>query len=263
MSALIKAAWNYRGFVASSVANEFKSKLARSRFGTAWVVLQPLAQVLIFTTILSNVLAARLAGVDNKYAYAVYLISGILCWSLFAEIIQRCTTIFIDNASLLKKVQFPRIALPLIAVGSAAITNLALLGMILLILPFLGIMPGLSFLWLIPLMLLTIALATGIGLFLGTLNVFVRDVGQVVAVVLQFWFWVTPIVYPISVVPEAFRATLAINPVVPIVISYHNVILFGASPDPRILWSLVVAVMFLASALLLFRRGSAEMVDVL
>ncbi|UNK56434.1 ABC transporter permease [Pseudoxanthomonas daejeonensis] len=263
MSALIKAAWSYRGFITSSVRNEFKSRLARSRFGTAWVVLQPLAQVLIFATILSNVLAARLDGVDNKYAYAVYLISGILCWSLLAEIIQRCTTIFIDNASLLKKVQFPRIALPLIAIGSATITNLALLGVILLILPFLNIFPSLAFLWLLPLMLLTIALAAGIGLFLGTLNVFVRDVGQIVAVVLQFWFWVTPIVYPITVVPEGFRATLAINPVVPLVLSYHNVILFGQSPDPRVLWSALVAVIFLLAALLLFRRGASEMVDVL
>ncbi len=263
MSSLIRAAWTYRGFVASSVTNEFKSRLARSRFGTAWIMLQPLAQVLIFATVLSNVLAARLAGVDNKYAYAVYLISGILCWSMFAEIIQRCTTIFIDNASLLKKVQFPRIALPLIAIGSAIVTNLALLAVILVILPFLGIVPGLGLLWLLPLMVLTCALAAGIGLFFGTLNVFVRDVGQVVAVVLQFWFWITPIVYPIDVVPEGFRATLAINPVVPLVVSYHNVILFGTAPDPKILWSGVVAVVFLVAALLLFRRGSSEMVDVL
>src|SRR5688572_15195384 len=137
MSELAKAAWRYRGFVTTSVANEFKSRLTRSKIGTAWVVLQPLAQVLIFATILSNVLAARLQGVDNKYAYAVYLMSGILCWSLFVEIVQRCLTVFIDNASLLKKMQFPRIALPLVIVGSAAINNLALFGVMMLILPLL------------------------------------------------------------------------------------------------------------------------------
>jgi lipopolysaccharide transport system permease protein len=263
MSALVKAAWRYRGFIGSSVANEFRSKLARSRFGTAWIVLQPLAHVLIFATILSNVLAARLAGIDNKYAYAVYLIAGTLCWSLFAEIITRCTTVFIDNGSLLKKVQFPRIALPAIAIGSASVTNLALLAVILVILPFLGIIPDLHFLWLPVLMALTIALATGIGLFLGTLNVFVRDVGQIVAVVLQFWFWVTPIVYPISIVPEAFRSTLYINPVVPLVASYQNVILYGKAPVPQILWSAVMALVFLFAALILFRRASSEMVDVL
>ena len=87
MPELLKAAWRYRGFITTSVANEFRSKLVRSRLGTAWLVLQPLAQVLIFATVLSNVLAARLQGVDNKYAYAVYLMSGILCWSLFVEIV--------------------------------------------------------------------------------------------------------------------------------------------------------------------------------
>jgi lipopolysaccharide transport system permease protein len=263
MSALFNAAWRYRGFIGSSIANEFKSRLSRSKFGTAWIVLQPLAQVLIFATILSNVLAARLAGVESKYAYAVYLISGTLCWSLFAEIIQRCTTVFIDNGSLLKKVQFPRIALPAIAIGTASVTNLALLAVILVILPFLGIFPGLNFLWLPVLMVLTVALAAGIGLFLGTLNVFARDIGQVVAVVLQFWFWVTPIVYPVTIVPEAFRATLYINPVVPLVASYQNVILFDRHPELSLLWTAGVAAASLLAALFLFRRASSEMVDVL
>lgn len=263
MSSLVKAAWRYRGFISSSVANEFKSRLVRSRFGTAWIVLQPLAQVLIFATILSNVLAARLAGIDNKYAYAIYLIAGTLCWSLFAEIIQRCTTVFIDNGSLLKKMQFPRIALPLIAIGSASVNNLALLGVSLLILPLLGVFPDLHFLWLPVLMALTIALAAGIGLFLGTLNVFARDIGQIVAVALQFWFWVTPIVYPITIVPEGFRATLAFNPVVPLVVSYQNVLLYGVAPSPQIAWVAGLAFILLVTALFLFRRASSEMVDVL
>lgn len=263
MSELIRAAWRYRGFVITSVVNEFKSRLARSKIGTAWVVLQPLAQVLIFSTILSNVLAARLQGVDNKYAYAVYLMSGILCWSLFVEIVQRCMTVFIDNGSLLKKMQFPRIALPLVIVGSATINNLALFGVMLLILPLLGIFPNANYLWLPLLLFLTIALGTGIGLLLGTLNVFARDVGQVMVVVLQFWFWVTPIVYPVTIVPEAFRATLAINPVVPLVMGYHNVLVYGQKPPVELINTAVIAAAVLAIALWVFRRASSEMVDVL
>lgn len=263
MSELVKAAWRYRGFITSSVFNEYKSKFTRSRFGTAWIVLQPLAQVLIFATILSNVLAARLPGTDNKYAYAAYLMSGILCWSLFAEIVQRCMTVFIDNGSLLKKIQFPRIALPAIVLGSASIANLALLAMILLILPVLGIYPSLHYVWLPVLMALTMALATGIGLLLGSLNVFARDVGQVVAVVLQFWFWVTPVVYPITIVPEAFRATLAINPVVPLVVGYQNVLVYGKAPPDGLIGVAITALAMMAIALVVFRRASSEMVDVL
>lgn len=262
MRALFNAAWQYRGFIATSVANEFKTRLARSRFGTAWIVLHPLAQVLIFALILSNVLAARLPGVDNKFAYAIYLLSGILCWSLFSEVVLRLVTVFIDNASMLKKIQFPRVALPLVVVGSALVSNVALLVVILIGLPALGVIPDVNFLWIPVLMFLTVGLATGIGLLLGTLNVFVRDIAQATQVVLQFWFWVTPIVYPITVVPEAFKTTLAFNPVMPLVMGYHNVIVYGKAPPP--LWGTVAfTVVSLVLAMVVFRRASAEMVDVL
>jgi lipopolysaccharide transport system permease protein len=260
---MARAGWRYRGFIVSSVVNDFRSRVARSRLGTAWIVLQPLAQVLIFATILSSVLAARLEGVDNKFAYSVYLMSGILCWSLFAEIVQRCLTVFIDNASLLRKMQFPRITLPLIAIGSALVSNLALLAVMLVIFPILGFYPSAAWAWLPVLIALTVALATGLGLLLGTLNVFARDIGQVMAVVLQFWFWVTPIVYPVAIVPEAFRATLTINPVAPLVMAYHDVIVFGKAPAPGLWVVAVVAVVLLAFALVVFRRASAELVDAL
>jgi lipopolysaccharide transport system permease protein len=122
--ALIKAAWQYRGFIASSVINDFKSRLSHTRFGVAWVVLQPLAQVVIFATILSNVLGARLQGTSTKYGYVGYLLAGTACWSLFADIVQRCMTVFIDNGALLKKIQFPRITLAAVVVGIASVNNL-------------------------------------------------------------------------------------------------------------------------------------------
>jgi len=263
MVELFKAAWRYRGFIVSSVVNEYKNRLARSRFGTAWIVIQPLAQVLIFATILSNVLAARLPGIDNKYAYAAYLMSGILCWSLFAEIVQRCLTVFIDHGALLKKMQFPRIALPVIVIGTASVANLALLAVTLVALPALGIFPSALYVWLPLLMALTVALATGFGLLLGTLNVFARDIGQVVSVVLQFWFWVTPVVYPVSIVPERFTAAMAMNPVMPLVAGYQNVLMYGKAPPDGLVGVAVTALVLLAVALLAFRRASSEMVDVL
>lgn len=263
MSALLRAAWRYRGFIASSVVNEFKSRFSRSAFGGAWIILQPLAQVLIFATILSNVLGARLEGVGSKYAYAVYLISGILCWSLFAEIVQRLLMVFIDHGSLLKKMQFPRIALPMISVGSSLVNSMALFCVIMVILPILGVYPNVHYLWLPVLMALTVALATGVGLIVGVLNVFARDVGHVMGVVLQFWFWVTPIVYPIKVVPEAFKVTLLFNPVAPLAMAYHDIIVYQRAPQQS-LWSVLVAtVILLLVGMFLFRRASAEMVDVL
>jgi ABC-type polysaccharide/polyol phosphate export systems, permease component len=262
MSALVSAAWRYRGFVVSSIKGEFRSRLARSRFGTAWIVLQPLAQVLIFATILSSVLGARLQDVDNKYGYAAYLLAGLLCWSFFAEIFQRCLTVFIDQASLLKKMQFPRIALPLVVIGSALVSNVVLVVVTLAILPILGFHPGVEWLWLPVLVLLTAAFATGLGLLLGTLNVFARDIGQVMVVVLQLWFWVTPVVYPVSIVPERFKAALVLNPMASLVGAYEDVLIYGRAPSS--LWiPCVVACVLLVLSLVVFRRASPELVDAL
>jgi lipopolysaccharide transport system permease protein len=112
-------------------------------------------------------------------------------------------------------------------------------------------------------MVMTIGLAAGIGLFLGTLNVFTRDIGQVVSVLIQFWFWMTPIVYPVSIVPPAFRSTLAFNPVLPLVVGYQNVLLYRTAPPAQLGWLVLVVLVVLAAAIFVFRRASSEMVDVL
>lgn len=260
---LLSAAWRYRGFIVSAAISEIRGRLARSQFGFAWVVIQPLAQVLVFATVLSSVLAARIGGVDSKFGYAAYLLAGILCWSLFAEVVQRLLTVFIDNASMLKKISFPRAVLPLVAIGGALVNHVALATVLLLILPLLGFMPGLSMLWLLPLGVLTVLFATGIGLICGVLNVFVRDVGQVMAVVLQFWFWVTPIVYPVAIIPDGLRPAMALNPAYYLVNAYHDVLVFGRPPGEPLWPLLLLALALLAAGWTLFRRASAELVDAL
>lgn len=263
MSSLLGSAWRYRTFVTSSVMNEYRSRFARSRFGTLWLVLHPLAQVVVYATVLANVLAARIPGVENKYAFVVYLLAGILCWSLFSEVVDRCLTVFVNSGSLLKKIRFPRICLPLIVIGNALVSNVALLSVMAVILPLLGFTPNIYWLWLPALIGITLLLATGIGVLLGVLNVFARDVGQVMSVVLQFWFWLTPIVYPVTIIPDGLRSLLWLNPLVPLVQGYQNVLVFSRPPEAG-LWSpAILSLVFVALALFLFRRASAEMVDVL
>src|SRR5215475_13677828 len=183
--------------------------------------------------------------------------AGTACWSLFTDIVQRCMTVFIDNGSLLKKIQFPRIALPAVVIGIASVNNLAYLAIVLAILPVLAVYPAVDYLWLPLLMAMTIALAAGIGLFLGTLNVFVRDIGQVMSVLLQFWFWMTPIVYPVAIVPEPFKSTLALNPVLPLVVGYQNVLLSGTAPPAQLTSLAVLVLLLLVAALFIFRRASS------
>ena len=103
MKELLLAIWRYRYFIFSSIKNDLRSRFIRSKLGGLWMIINPLAQVLIFALILSEVLAAKLPGIDNKYAYALYLMAGILGWSLFSETISRCLNLFIDNGNLMKK----------------------------------------------------------------------------------------------------------------------------------------------------------------
>ncbi len=264
MKNLLLAIYRYRHFIRSSVLNDLKSRFARSRLGALWMILQPLAQVAIFAMVLSELLAARLPGIDNKYAFAIYLTSGLMAWSFFVEIVSRCLTVFVDNGNLLKKISFPRICLPIIVAGSALVNNVLLFLAILLVFVLLNHWPGSSLIWLPALVLLTLVFGVGLGLFLGIVNVFVRDINQVMTVLLQLWFWLTPIVYPANVLPAQFRYLLEINPMTPLVAGYQNILLLDQAPDWRgLVWVAVLSVGLLVASFVLFRRASPEMVDVL
>lgn len=261
---MITAAWRYRGFVISSISTDLHTRFARSKLGGLWMIIHPLVQVAIFAFILSTMLSARLPGIDNQYAYAIYLIAGTLAWSLFAEIVTRCVTIFIDNGNLMKKIVFPRITLPLIVTGGAILNNILLFLAALIIFATLGHYPPLQILWLPVLMGITIMLGLGLGLVLGVLNVFIRDVGQVVPVALQIGFWFTPIVYMPSIVPESVRGLLTFNPMWHVVRAYHDVLVFGVTPGwPVLLTIALVGLLLLGLSLILFRKAAPEMVDVL
>lgn len=262
MIGMLGGAWRFRFFISSSIRTELRIKFVRSALGGLWMILNPLAQVLIFAFILSAVLSAKLPGVDNRYAYAIYLMAGTLGWSLFAEIVNRCLTLFIDNGNILKKLAFPRIALPLIVVGSALVNNTFLFAAVLVIFAALGHLPGLALLCLPVLMAVTVALGLGLGLVLGVLNVFMRDIGQVVPVLLQFIYWFTPIVYMVDIIPAAYRPLLVFNPLVPLIGAYQDVLLYDRMPHwPALAGTAAIALALLAFSLLLFRRASPEMVD--
>ncbi|MBK2297094.1 ABC transporter permease [Francisella philomiragia] len=256
--------WQYRGFIISSIKRELWAAFARSKLGGLWTIINPLAQVLIYAIILSNVISARLPEIDNKYAYAIYLMAGILAWNLFSELITKGIVLFTSNAGLLQKMNFPKIVLPCITLGTAIMNNLFLFLAMLIIFFVLGHGFGLVVLWLIPLTVVVALLGAAIGLIFGVLNVFLRDINQFVPIVLQIWFWFTPIVYPITSIPESIRYLLMYNPAYPIVDGYHNVIVYGTQPNlESLLYITVISLFLLAFALFLFKRASSEMVDVL
>jgi len=256
--------YRYRHFVTSSVRAEFANRFARSVFGGLWMILNPLAQAAVIAFALSGLLSARLPGVNHPAGYAFYLMAGILVWSAFQDTVIRCLTLFTDNGSLLKKLSFPRICLPLVVCGVAGVSSMLLMAATLAVFALLGRIPGWEALA-VPLVLgVTLLLALGFGLILGVINVFVRDVGQITPIVLQFLFWLTPIVYLAESLPEGVRAVLAFNPLQILVTAMHNLLVFSRLPDWPVLGLVaLLAMVVLTLALLVFRRAAPEMVDVL
>lgn len=259
-----QAIWAYRYFIISSIQTEFRSRFARSRLGGLWMILNPLAQVAIYALVLSRVLAAKLPGIDNQYAYAIYLMAGILGWSLFAEVFGRSLGVFVDNGNLLKKMSFPRITLPLIVTGSALVNNVFLFLAVLVVFGLLGHIPTFTLLWIPLLISVTLALSLGLGLILGIINVFIRDIGQILPILLQFWFWLTPIVYVSSIIPEKYHYLVMLNPMSGIVMGYQNILVYGKNPDLQILiYPVIVAFIALSLALFMYFRANKEMADAL
>jgi lipopolysaccharide transport system permease protein len=257
-----RSIWPYRGFIRGSIQREFQSKYRNSLLGAAWTIINPLAMIVVYTVIFSQVMRAKLPGVDNAYGYSIYLCAGIITWGLFAEITARSQTMFLDNANMLKKLSFPRITLPVIVVLNAMLNFGIILGLFFVFLLTSGAWPGWVSLALLPILLVQVILATGLGMVLGVLNVFFRDVGQFFGIFLQFWFWLTPIVYPVSILPPGVKAWMTLNPMYPITSSYQGIFVQGLWPNWATLTApLALGLLLCFAGLRLFQRHSGDMVD--
>lgn len=262
MLAFLQPLWAYRGFISGSVKREFQSKYRTSMLGSAWAVLNPLAMILVYTVVFAEVMKARLPGVNSVYGYGIFLCAGILPWGLFSEMVGRAQTVFLDNANLLKKLNFPRLCLPVIIITSA-ITNFAIVfGLFTLFLVITDSFPGLVFLGIFPLLAILVLFAIGLGITLGVLNVFFRDVGQFFGIFLTFWFWLTPIVYTGNILSEELRDWISYNPMTPLMEGFQKVLSAGQWPQwETLLYPTVLALLLSALGMHMFRRHAGDMVD--
>ncbi|GLQ93011.1 ABC transporter permease [Dyella acidisoli] len=259
---ITRTLWNYRGFIFGSVKREFQSRYRNSLLGAAWTVLQPLAMITVYTVVFSELMRARLPGIDRAYAYSMFLCAGLLTWGLFAEILQRGQNVFLDNGNMIKKLNFPRICLPVITVISALINFSITFTLFILFLLAVHSFPGTIALYTLPVLAIQIALAASIGTIAGVLNVFFRDVGQFLNILLQFWFWFTPIVYSVATLPRWARPWIGFNPAAALAQAYQAIYVYGKTPDWHGLWPVaLLAAVLCVLALLLFRRHAGDMVD--
>ena len=262
MAVLLRALWHYRSYILGSVKREFQLKYRNSMLGALWMILNPLAMITVYTLIFSQIMQARLPGVSSVFAYSIYLCAGILTWGLFAEIITRSQNVFLEHANLIKKVSFPRMTLPLIIVLNALLNFFIIFGLFTFFLVITDTFPGWSYLVVFPVLMIQILFAVGLGITIGVLNVFFRDVGQLFGILMQFWFWLTPIVYPAGIVPDSIAVIFDYNPMYPFISAYQTILVKGDLPP----WQGLFLMILLSSALCvfalrLFRKRAGEMVD--
>ena len=254
--------WAYRGFILGSVKREFQSNYRTSMLGAAWMVINPLAMIVVYTVIFSQIMRAKLPGVDSAFAYSIYLCAGVLTWGLFSEITTRAQNVFLEHANLLKKLSFPRLCLPVAVVANASVNFSIIFGLFTVFLLLTGNFPGLPYLALLPVLAIQVAFSIGLGISLGVLNVFFRDIGQFFNILLQFWFWLTPIVYTSSILPESLRSYIMLNPMARLTAAYQTILVNGQWPQWRSLWPVaLLALAFCALGFHLFRKHSGELVD--
>lgn len=259
---MLKALWAYRGFILGSVKREFQSKYRNSLLGAAWTVLNPLAMIVVYTVIFAQVMRAKLPGVDSTFAYSIYLCAGVLTWGMFAEITGRAQNTFLDNANLLKKLSFPRLCLPVVVVANAGLNFAIVFGLFTVFLLVSGNFPGVAYFAVLPLLAILAAFAIGLGMTLGVLNVFFRDVGQFFGIVIQFWFWLTPVVYASSILPAGVQKIMSFNPMAPLMAGFQGALVSGQWPNwASLTYPAVLAAMLCLLGMRLFRKHAGDMVD--
>lgn len=258
----IKTVWSYRSFIKTAVQRDFKMRYQSSLLGVAWLVIQPLVMILVYTLIFSQVMKAKIPGNDSDFAYSIYLCAGLLAWGLFAEQLNRGKNIFIENANLMKKVSVPKICFPIISTISSVANFCIIYSLFIIFLVVSGQFPGVSFLFVLPVLLLQVLFSLGLAITLGVLNVFFRDIGQLVDVGLQFLFWGTPIVYTLAIVPEWAHSYINLNPMVHFIEVYQQIMLTQTLPTFNELLTLVcLTIAALVVAAYFFKVHANEMVD--
>jgi lipopolysaccharide transport system permease protein len=217
--------------VLSLARRELVARYKGSMLGILWALVTPVVMIAIFTFLFAGVFGARFGTSGSRWDYALYLFCGLLPWNMFQEALQQSASTIVTHANLVKRVVFPLETLPtaqtLSSLGNQLFGTVALLLAALLLRHQLH----LTILWLPVLLLPQLIFTLGAAWLIASLGVFLRDIAQGVTLFLMAWMYLTPIIYPESIVPEQYRPLLNLNPFVSLIRCYRRVLLEGTSPD--------------------------------
>ena len=223
----------------SFAKRDFKERYIGTGLGQFWYIISPLVMIFIYTVIFSDFMKMKLNIVDNSYAYSIYLIPGLLAWTSFSTILMRLNTSFFEKANLIKKINVPMYTFQL----SIVVTELFLLfiSMSFAIIFLLIVNQPVTwvFLWMIPVMIMQTLFAFGTGVIVSLFTPFFKDLKEVLPIVIQLWFWMTPIIYLSSMIETKYPALLIYNPFYYFVKIYQDIFLYSKAPSFETLFLIV------------------------
>jgi homopolymeric O-antigen transport system permease protein len=254
----LKDWWAYRELLYFLIWRDVKIRYKQTLLGAAWAIIQPLLTMVIFTFIFG-----RVAGIDSEgVPYPVFAYAALLPWTFFANSITSSGNSIVGNAHLITKVYFPRMIIPVSAVGAGLVDFAVAFPMLAALMFYYRIPLTLSLLLFVPLVLLTTLLAIAVGMWLSAINVKYRDVKFAIPFLVQIWMYLSPVAYPASVIPARWRLLYALNPFVGIIEGYRAT-LFGRPFDWKTLAiSLMVTMLSLVYAAHRFRKMEKSFADI-
>ncbi len=217
--------------ILSLTKRELAGRYRGSVLGMLWTLLTPIVMIAIFTIIFSGIFKAKFCDSTSQWDYALYLFCGLLPWNAFQESVQLSSSTIVGHANLVKRVVFPLETLP-ISLSLAAVANQMFGTIVLLMAVAIARHEVHSTVIFLPVVLIPQSIAMlGFSWFVASVGVFIRDIVQGIGLVLMAWMYLTPIIYPESLVPPAYRQAINLNPFTPLVRNYRRILLEGANPD--------------------------------
>lgn len=248
----------------SFAKRDFKERYVGTGLGQLWYILSPIITIFIYTVIFSDFMKMKLNIIDNSYAYSIYLVPGLLAWTAFSTILMRLSTSFLEKANLIKKINVPMYTFQLSIVITEFFLFLLSIALGIIFLYLVKQPVTLTFLWMIPVMILQTIFVFGLGVILSLFTPFFKDLKEAVPIVVQLWFWMTPVIYMKEMLATKYPMLLVINPFYYFVEIYQDIFVFSKAPS---LYSLAVitimAFVTLAVAGLLYKKMIGTIKDII
>jgi lipopolysaccharide transport system permease protein len=256
----LRDVWQHRELLYFLVWRDVKLRYKQTALGASWAILQPVIAMLIF-----NVVFNYLARMPSEgLPYALFAYTGLLPWLYFAKAIERSGNSLVSNTHLVTKTYFPRLILPLSALGAPLIDFGVAFVFLFALMAWYGFVPGWPTVFLPLFVLLAIVTSLAVSLFLSALNVRYRDVAHIIPFFAQIWMFASPVVYPVSLVPERWRLLYGLNPMAGVIDGFRWALLGTASPDFRVVSASAAAMLgLLLVGIVSFRNMERTFADVI